>query len=67
MKKFECLIEEDDKFQVIIGKIISMDLEKLCGNGIWVFTCSAVIDGIEKIFQLKYDVKGVVECFIRFE
>lgn len=51
-------IEEDNKCQVIkIGKIISIDLEKLCGNKMWVFTCSAVIDGMEKVFELKYDVE----------
>jgi len=51
-------IEEDDHCQVIkIAKIISTDLEKLCGNKMWVFTCSAVIDGVEKVFELKYDVE----------
>ncbi|MDD3225626.1 MAG: hypothetical protein PHX70_13175 [Clostridium sp.] len=52
-------IEEENKCQVIkIGKIISTDLEKLCGNKMWVFTCSAVIESVEKIFELKYDVEG---------
>lgn len=51
-------IEEEGKCQVIkIGKIISTDLEKLCGNKMWVFTCSAIIENIEKIFELKYDVE----------
>lgn len=50
---------EDDKCQVIkIGKIISTDLEKLCGNKMWVFTCTAIIDGIEKIFEIKYDIEN---------
>jgi len=52
-------IEEEDKCQVIkIGKIISTDLEKLCGNKMRVFTCSAVIGGVEKVFEIKYDVEG---------
>jgi len=51
-------IEEEEKCQVIkIGKIISTDLEKLCGNRMWVFTCSAVIGDVEKMFELKYDVE----------
>jgi hypothetical protein len=51
-------IEEENKCQVIkIGKIINTDLEKLCGNKMWVFTCSAVIENVEKIFELKYDVE----------
>ena len=24
----------------------------------WVFTCSAVVDGVEKVFELKYDLEG---------
>lgn len=51
-------IEEENKCQVIkIGNIISTDLEKLCGNKMWVFTCSAVINDVEKIFELKYDIE----------
>jgi len=51
-------IEQENKCQVIkIGKIISTDLEKLCGNKMWVFTCSAVIGDVEKIFELKYDIE----------
>lgn len=31
----------------------------------WVFTCSAEIDGIEKIFEIKYDVEG--RCWMLFK
>lgn len=60
-------LEEENKCQVIkIGKIISTDVE-LCGNKMWVFTCSAVIGDVEKIFELKYDVdKIVVGHYIKF-
>lgn len=52
-------IEEEDKSEVIkISKIMDIQLEKLCGNKMWVFTCIAVIEGIEKIFELKYDVEN---------
>ena len=51
-------IEEEHKWKVIkIGRIINMDLEKLCGNKMLVYTCSAVIDGTEKIFEIKYDIE----------
>ncbi|MFW2487812.1 hypothetical protein [Clostridium chromiireducens] len=51
-------IEEENKVQVVkILKIISTDLEKLCGNKMWSFTCSAIIGEIEKIFELKYDIE----------
>lgn len=49
---------ESDKCQVVrIGNIISTDLEKLCGNKMLIFTCSAIIENVEKIFELKYDIE----------
>ena len=51
-------LEEENKCQVVkIERVISTDVEKLCGNKMWVFTCSAVIENIEKIFELKYDIE----------
>ena len=51
-------LEEDDKREVIkINKIISTNTEKLCGNKMIVFTCSAFINNTEKIFEIKYDVE----------
>lgn len=51
-------IEEDSRWHVIkIEKIIKTDLEKLCGNKMWVFTCSATIDGVEKLFEIIYDIE----------
>lgn len=51
-------LEEDGKYQVVkIEKIVSIDLQKLCGNKMWVFTCSGVINGEEKIFEIKFDIQ----------
>ena len=51
-------VEEENRMEVIkINKIISTDTEKLCGNKMIVFTCSAFINNTEKIFELKYDVE----------
>jgi hypothetical protein len=51
-------LEEEGKCQVIkIEKVISSDLEKLCGNRMLVFICSAIIGDVEKVFELKYDVE----------
>lgn len=51
-------IEEDDKFQVIkIDKILDRSLEKLCGNKMIVFRCSAFINNMEKILEVKYDIE----------
>ncbi|WP_026888862.1 hypothetical protein [Clostridium beijerinckii] len=59
IKPLRFKIEEENKCEIIkIGRIINIDLEKLCGNKMWVFTCSSIIGGIEKIFELKYDIEG---------
>ncbi|WP_315069335.1 hypothetical protein [uncultured Clostridium sp.] len=52
-------IEEEGKYQVIkIEKVISSETEKLCGNRMILFTCNAIIDNVEKIFEIKYDIEG---------
>ncbi|AWK52192.1 hypothetical protein DIC82_14815 [Clostridium beijerinckii] len=51
-------IDEEDKCKVIkIEKIITKNLEKMCGNEMWFFTCSAVIGDVEKVFEIKYDIE----------
>lgn len=47
-------------------KILSTDMEKLCDNKMLVFTCSAIIEDVEKVFELKYDVDWC-GCFITFD
>lgn len=50
---------ENNEHQVVkINKIITIDSEKYCGNKMLVYTCSAVINNIEKIFEIKYDIEG---------
>lgn len=41
---------------IVIDKIIKRDLEKLAGNLMWKFTCSSKIGGIERIYEVKYDL-----------
>lgn len=50
-------IEGEDEGKVIyINRILNRELEKLAGNIMWKFTCSSIIDGIENIYQIKYDL-----------
>ena len=39
-----------------MSDILRVEMEKLCGNKMMVYTCCALIDGIEKIFEIKYDL-----------
>ena len=51
-------IEEENKCEVIkINKVMKIDMEKFCGNKMYVFTCSAVINNMERVFEIKYDVE----------
>lgn len=58
IKPIRFRIREEESFKVVsIAKIMKIDSEKLCGNRMWVYTCSAVIDNIEKVFEIKYDIE----------
>ena len=58
IKPIRFRLEEDSRQKVIrISKIIKTDTEKFCGNKMMVYTCSAVINNVEKIFELKYDIE----------
>lgn len=48
---------EDDALKVIkVDKILKRESEKLAGNPMKIFTCTSIIDGIETIFELKYEI-----------
>jgi hypothetical protein len=48
---------EDESVSVIkVDKIIEKDKERLAGNPMMVFKCQSLIDGIEKIYEIKYEV-----------
>ena len=58
IKPIRFKIEEDSGCKVIkIEKIITTDLQKQCGNRVYVFTCMVVIDGIQKICEIKYIIE----------
>lgn len=57
IKPIRFRMEEEDNIEVIrINHIINIKEEKLCGNNMVIYTCSANINGSERIFELKYDI-----------
>lgn len=49
---------ENDQVKVIaIQRVQAVHLEKLAGNPMYVFDCQSHIDGLVKIYQLKYEVR----------
>jgi hypothetical protein len=52
--------QEQDNYKVIkVDKVISKTNEKLCGNIALIFDCQSVINGVEKLYQLKYLVEDM--------
>jgi hypothetical protein len=49
---------EDESYRVIkIDKVVTMDKEKLAGNEMLVFKCQSLIDGVLKMFEIKYELR----------
>lgn len=51
------IVNEDESYTVIkIDKIICTNTEKLAGNCMYVFKCQSIVEGIERIFEIKYEI-----------
>jgi hypothetical protein len=49
--------QEDESFITIkVDKILTRDREKLAGNHMYIFRCKSVIDDVEKVYELKYEI-----------
>ena len=50
---------EDDECKVIkVEKVLKREQEKLAGKAMEKFVCSTCLDGVERIFELKYDISS---------
>jgi len=48
---------QDESLQVIkVDKVITRANEKFAGNRMTVFTCQSLVEGIEKRYELKYEL-----------
>lgn len=52
-------IENEDKSLSIIkiDKIVTMTKEKLAGNDMLVFKCQSLINNLQNLFEIKYEIK----------
>ena len=51
------LTNEDESYKVIkIDKIVTKETEKLAGNIMLVYKCQSLVDGIQKIYEIKYEL-----------
>jgi hypothetical protein len=53
--RFKYQEKDGNEYKVIkVDRVISRSEEKMCGNLALVFDCQSVINGVERLFQLKY-------------
>lgn len=48
-------IEEDGNKVIKVDRVLKAEKERLSGNVMEKFTCSSVINGIERLYEIKYD------------
>lgn len=52
--RFKYIDQDGSENVVKVDKVVSSTNEKYCGNFALLFDCQSVIDGVEKLYQLKY-------------
>lgn len=57
--KFQMMDENKELITISIGQIIERGEEKLAGNRMLIFKCQSVIDDMEKVYELKYEIASM--------
>ena len=61
-------VEGEDGFKVIkIDQIIQMEEEKYAGNRMILFRCQSTIDGIERMYEIKYEIETCQWMLYKFQ
>ncbi|MHC1682240.1 MAG: hypothetical protein AB6733_04745 [Clostridiaceae bacterium] len=56
--KFRLTKEDDQNFIIKVDKILFKEKERIAGNDVLVYRCQSVINSMDKVFELKYDLKN---------
>lgn len=54
--KYRIQDENKENMTISVERIMQREEEKLAGNRMFVFRCQSTIDGIEHVFELKYEI-----------
>ncbi|OPX46435.1 hypothetical protein CLHUN_02510 [Ruminiclostridium hungatei] len=54
--KFKFASDGDDCIIIRVGRIITVEEEKIAGNRMYLYKCQSVVDNTEKIYELKYEI-----------
>lgn len=54
--RFRITNEDEGETVIKVDRVITHDLERLNGNKMYLYRCQSRINGVEKIFELRYEV-----------
>ncbi len=50
-------LEQDSSMVTVkVDRVVTVDKERLAGNQMLIFKCQSVIDGVEKLYELKFEL-----------
>lgn len=56
--RYNMQLDDQSSLTIKIDKIVQKREEKLAGNRMLVFTCQSIINNIEKLYELKYELSS---------
>lgn len=54
--RFRVTNEEESEMVIKVDKILYREIEKFAGNPMLVFRCQGEINGVEKVYELRYEL-----------
>ena len=54
--RFKITNKDETSSFIKVDKVITVDKEKLAGNNMLVFKCQSVINEIERLYEIKYEL-----------
>jgi hypothetical protein len=55
--RFKIAADDETEAVIKVDRVLTLDKERLAGNDMLIFKCQSVIGGIQKVFELKYELK----------
>lgn len=56
--RFRMQVDDEPQQVIRIDRVIVKETEKLAGNIMLVYKCQSVIDNVERLFEVKYELKS---------
>jgi hypothetical protein len=56
--RFRLQVEEEPWKVVKIDRVLVKETEKLAGNIMLVYKCQSIIENVERLFEIKYELKS---------